>query len=458
MRKRIEVSTNREGNFGYSVTENAWLIQNYFDTSWLTPEMASDINRRLDNNCRPVVFMETNNYDTTIYSIISKKVSYLQRTQDAELYLKNTIIHDDKFTRQLIYISGKDQDVFYKEFNSKDISKILPQVKHAKGLTRLFWIDSDLHLWNFCHSGSFNIFMNSRAPMTRAPELNDAELTSASQATSTPAGTEKTEDISQPETPTATKKPQKGWAQIRAENKANPRKFDTNRPKRPRLIPSYERKFAYVLERYGQSYGALLLPMSEAETALYYARLAEMQANKERELAEQAELAQKFKDFKPKTPQTQKLSQNPPKKKLAEMTPEELKEHRREIDRRYRENRDKKEAEYLATLTPEQQEQYFAQKRAHLSEIQAKCYQRSKARLEEKKKTMTPEELQAFEAQEEIKKEEERRKNRERNARHRAKKKAEREQAKQTQREQNSQQVEQTQQTQSQSTEPQQTK
>lgn len=444
--KRYEVPPTTAGNIGYGVEEQKWLTENCLDMSWITPEIAREILQRMEKGCLPIMLMQTNRYNNSIYGLISKKATYLQRTYDAEVFIKNTTIKGEEFDSLLIFVTGKDKNLFFEHFTSYEVNRMLPKITTSKGLTRIFSIDTKLRLWNFHSVNDYKIFSdynqwgansfvmemlkqkaNESSQVTEIMERyqniaqdkqSEGEVGASKLVVEPEAEEESKEEAEEvkSEEQNETKKPRKKLSQIIAERKANPIKVPHNASERPRFIPSYERKFQYVLQRYGQSFDSLLLPMSELESERYYAQLAEQEAERV------VEEVKRRKKERSESQNGEKRSRGRPKQ--LNLSPEELRAHNRELERQSRERRKQKEAEYLQTLTPEEREAYLEEKRVKRSENQARYYQNKKARIAEKKQAMSPEELAEFEAQEEAKKEHERAKNRERNARRRAKLKA----------------------------------
>lgn len=423
MHKNFDTPQKTPGGMGHSQADEEWMKKSYFDTTWLTETMAKDINQRLESGYRPIIFMETNRYDSSIYSIISKKVRYLREEKGLEIYIKSNTYKDDKFEQLLIFIGGKDCQEFYKEFCGTDVNKILPKIVYAPALSRMFWVDHELSLWNFQNLHSYTIFRDKDIPTVKAPEFysHPQQLSITEQFAETKTQEEQPQE--EPQEIKPEKKQMKGWGQIMAERKANPIKR-TPIKKHKRLITGYEKRFGYLLARYGQSYDALLLPMPK-----------DIQEQFQEKAKQDQETLDKIKQDRETMIREKNYVLKPygdgSRVSKKDMTPEQLKEYNQSSQQHYKHQSAVKEELHLANLSPEDREAYIARKKAVRKEQQARYRQNAKARKEAEKQALSGEELAIYEAEEEQQKEILRAKNREIYARRKERERAKKEQEEQ---------------------------
>lgn len=426
-----------------SQEEDFWMKENILNADWITPEMVNDINMRLDSGLTPFVLLESSHYDKSIYSLFSKKLTSVQRNSSFDICLKSSHYKDEysDFSKTIVYVGGEDKKKFLDQITKRETSFILTKVDYSKMLNRFFWIDDKMRLWNFQSNNSYqsmqadshnldnaNIIQSHSKSQSGEEILAHYRRIEAEKNEKTAQEEAKTESVVQPQAEARVQKarevikngkdeneavslkvikstrPQSRLPKHNSNNGENSPKTVEKRP-RKRLILGYERHFYALLNRYGQSFDSLLLPMPESANEEYQRRIASNQ------------------ELPPLPPL--KIIKRKPRVKKVIRTPEEQREYNRQAQARCKARKDERERQYLATLTPQQQEEYLKAKREAKRKKRAEEYQRAKARKEEYMYSLSAEELEKFLAKEEQCKKEKTARNTKWKAEYRAKLKSE---------------------------------
>lgn len=403
-------------------TNVEWMRANVWDNSWITPQIADDINGRLDKNFRPVIMLETNKYDTAIFSLFSKKADTLRKKHNLEIFIKSTYYKDTKYDKMIIFIGGSDQDKYFDAISQSDIGNLVQKINNACSLSRLFIVDNHLQLLNFQSITVEKIKLIKGTQTEKAVATTEQqevmEHYALKQQTKNEAVVEEEAVVQEVvATPTATvnviNKPKpKSWAEIRANRGTFSRNLGKNEARQIERkpidsSPGYVKRFRYLIKTYDCGYGTLLLPAQQtansmASTCLDYAKQSQdaMPVKMDSCSAQNAE---------PKTSTRLRKPTYDTKRKMATMTPEELNaynrrlEKQREYQRRYRENKKQKEQQYLATLPIDEREAYIEKKEEERIAKVREYYTNAKKNLEERKKDFTPEEWEEYYARKEAK-------------------------------------------------------
>ncbi len=329
---------------------------------WITPHEAEAINRKFEKNIYPIFLVEgkTARAFSQLADAYARKLS----TKKNAVSIRSTYHQDNSFIHILMYVDGCSAQNFFSNMDFQWLQKFKNASTEGRIGHSIYVIQPDFTLINIRDFGMPSIVSYSQIPSRRAPDFEKEPSIDTQQQ-------EKTEQETKISRPQENKKytvSKQSWCTKR-QNAPRPTPRISNRP---RLKPSYVIKFAKLMDRYGQSFDKLLLPLP---IDVY------------KELAEQKQNDKQIKKSSSTTTESKRKSS--PRKKL---TIEEQREKNRLRQRKFSEKKKREEIEKISKMTPEELEKYKEEKEAERLERNALARMRYRQKID----SMTPEERREY--------------------------------------------------------------